>query len=115
MEKSGNYIYGKKYDEPLFKKNMTIWNSLRKRWKEDVVIKSIVWTSIIEIFKTEKNIDLTTYLVSINIRWFSIIITTNKPIINAELLLLNDKILEKTKDRIKKIGLIFRNMEIKYK
>lgn len=115
MEKSGNYIYRKKYDEPLFKKNMPVWDSIRKKWREDVVIKSIVWTSIIEIFKTEKEIDITPYLVSINIRWFNIIVKTNKPIINTELLLINDKILEKSINRLKNIGIIIKNMEIRYK
>jgi hypothetical protein len=31
MEKYGNYIYGKKYDEPLFKKNMPVLDSIRKK------------------------------------------------------------------------------------
>jgi hypothetical protein len=36
--------------------------------KKEVFIKSIMWNSIIEVFKDEKNIDITSYLVSIQLR-----------------------------------------------
>jgi hypothetical protein len=36
--------------------------------KREVFIKSFLWNSIIEIFKSEKQIDITDYLVSITIK-----------------------------------------------
>jgi hypothetical protein len=36
--------------------------------KQEVFIKSTIWNSIIEVFNDEKNIDITDYLVSIQLR-----------------------------------------------
>jgi hypothetical protein len=36
--------------------------------KQEVFIKSTMWNSIIEVFNIEKNIDITDYLVSIQLR-----------------------------------------------
>jgi len=82
--------------------------------KQEVFIKSTMWNSIIEIFKIEKNIDITDYLVSIQLRWNIILVKSNKPIINSEALLLDDKIKEKFELKIKKIGINFNNYELKY-
>jgi hypothetical protein len=34
----------------------------------ETIIKSIIWNNIIDLFKTEKNIDITSYLISITIK-----------------------------------------------
>ena len=93
---------------------MEIWDWIKRKWRELVVVKSIIWTTIIWIFKQEKNIDLTNYLISINVRWKTIIIKTNKPIINSQLLLFDDKIKEESKKKITKIWLKFDYLEVKY-
>jgi len=36
--------------------------------KQEVFIKSTMWNSIIEVFKSEKNIDITSYMISIQLR-----------------------------------------------
>jgi hypothetical protein len=36
--------------------------------KEELFLKTALWNSIVEVFKHEKNIDLTSYLVSISIK-----------------------------------------------
>jgi len=82
--------------------------------KQEVFVKSTMWNSIIEVFKIEKNIDITDYLVSIQLRWNTILVKSNKPIINSEALLLDDKIKEKFELKIKKIGINFHNYELKY-
>ena len=82
--------------------------------KQEVFIKSTMWNSIIEIFKIEKNIDITDYLVSIQLRWNIILVKSNKPIINTEALLFDDKIKEKFELKIKKIGINFNDYELKY-
>jgi len=93
---------------------MEIWEWIKRKWRDLVVIKSIIRTTIIWIFKQEKNIDLTSYLISINIRWKTIIIKTNKPIINSQLLLFDNKIKEESQKKITKIWLKFDYEEIKY-
>jgi len=82
--------------------------------KKEVFIKSIMWNSIIEIFKSEKNIDIEKYLVSIQLRWNTILLKSNKPIINTEALLLDDKIKELFSHKIKKIWIKFYDFELKY-
>jgi len=82
--------------------------------KRDVFIKSIIWNSIIEVFKGEKNIDITVYLVSIQLKGKTILIKTKKPIINTEALMLDDKIRQVFSEKIKKIGIKFYDFELRY-
>ena len=82
--------------------------------KQEVFIKSAMWNSVIDIFKSEKNIDITSYMVSIQLRWKTILIKTNKPIINTEALILDDKIKELFSDKIKKLWIKFYDFELKY-
>ncbi|MFK7779692.1 MAG: hypothetical protein QM490_00965 [Candidatus Gracilibacteria bacterium] len=82
--------------------------------KQEVFIKSTMWNSIIEVFKVKKNIDITPYMTSIQLRGNTILIKTNKPIINTEALMLDDKIKELFAEKIKKIGIKFYDFEIKY-
>jgi len=93
---------------------MEIWNWIRRLWKQEIIIKSIIWNTIIDIFKDKKNIDITKYLVSIKLKWENILIKTNKPIINTELYLLNEEIKKASKDKLKKLSLNFIDFELKY-
>jgi hypothetical protein len=36
--------------------------------KKELFIKTSIWNSVIEVFKSEKNIDITEYLISIQIK-----------------------------------------------
>jgi len=93
---------------------MDIGNSIRRSWKQEVIIQSIIWNTIIEIFETEKNIDIRRYLVSIKLKWENILVKTNKPIINTELYLLNEQIKKVSQDKLKKLWLYKTNFDIKY-
>jgi hypothetical protein len=73
-----------------------------------------MWNSIIEVFKEEKNIDITNYLISIQLRWNTILLKSNKPIINTEALILDNLIKEKFSKKIKWIWIQFSNFELKY-
>ena len=77
-------------------------------------MQSIIWNTIIEIFKNKKNIDITKYLVSIKLKWENILVKTNKPIINTELYFLNEEIKEVSKKKLQKLWLNFIDFEIKY-
>jgi hypothetical protein len=89
---------------------MFIWNKNKK----ELIIKSIIWKTIIDLFKKEKDIDISSYLMSITIKWKNIIIKTKKPIINTELLLINDNIKDISKKKLKKIWLNIYDFEIIY-
>jgi len=82
--------------------------------KQEVFIKSTMWNSIIEVFKIEKNIDITDYLVSIKIKSNNVFIKVNRNIIINEALLLDDKIKEQFEIKLKKIGITFSNYNLKY-
>jgi hypothetical protein len=82
--------------------------------KQEIFIKSIMWNSIIEVFQTEKNIDITKYLVSIRLNWNIILLKTNRPLINTEALLFDDKIKKTFSNKIKKVWIIFEKYDIKY-
>ena len=77
-------------------------------------MQSIIWNTIIEIFKNKKNIDITKYLVSIKLKGESVLVKTNKPIINTELYFINEEIKEVSKEKLKKLWLNFIDFEIKY-
>ncbi|MDP2090805.1 MAG: hypothetical protein Q8K30_04375 [Candidatus Gracilibacteria bacterium] len=82
--------------------------------KQEVFIKSIMWNTVIEVFKSEKNIDITSYMISIQLRGKTVLIKTNKPIINTEALMYDDKIKSLFSLKIKKIGIKFYDYELKY-
>ncbi len=82
--------------------------------KQEVFIKSTMWNSIIEVFNKEKNIDITKYLVSIQLRWDTILVKTTKPIIKSELFILDDKIKDLFWEKIKKIWINYDNYILKY-
>lgn len=98
----------------MLESNINVWDSLRRKWKEDVIIKSIIWNTIIDIFNTEKNIDITPYLVSIQLKWTNILVKTNKPVVNTELFNLSDKIKKASKEKLLKIWIKLLDFEIKY-
>lgn len=82
--------------------------------KQEIFIKSIMWNTIIEVFKGEKNMDITSYMISVQLRWKTVLVKTNKPIINTEALMLDDKIKQIFSEKIKKMWIKFYDFEIKY-
>lgn len=81
--------------------------------KTELFIKTAVWNSLVEIFKEEKNLDISKFLISIKISKNNILIKTNKPILNSEMFLLSEKITEKIKIKLKKTDFIF-DFELKF-
>lgn len=81
--------------------------------KIDLFIKTAVWNSLVEIFKEEKNLDISKFLISIKISKNNILIKTNKPILNSEMFLLSEKITEKIKIKLKKTDFSF-DFELKF-
>ncbi len=82
--------------------------------KRELFIKTSIWNSIIEVFKEKKDIDITNYLISVQIKWNTIMVKTNKPIINTEALILHHFILEKSENKLKNLWINYDWFEIKY-
>lgn len=89
--------------------------SLNKSWKTDLVVKSVIWNTIIEEYKKIKDIDLTEYLKSISLKWNVIIIKTWRPIINAELINYQEDLLSKIENKLNIIWVTIKNIEIKFR
>lgn len=82
--------------------------------KTELFIKTSLWNSIIEVFLKEKNIDMSLYLVSIQIKNQTLLIKTNNPLINWELNLFYDKIISSFHNKIKNIDLKNYDFDIKF-
>jgi len=93
---------------------MDLQKSINRLGKTEVIIQSIIWNTIIEIFKNKKNIDITSYLVSIKLKWENVLVKTNKPIINTELYLYSEEIKKSSLDKLKKIWIKYKDFEIKF-
>ena len=98
------------------KKNFwnTFHSALENSGKQDAVIKSIIWNTIISIFLEIKKIDITPYLISIKINWDTILVKTTKPAINFELNNIKEQIKKASLERLKKLGLWTDLYEIKF-
>lgn len=81
--------------------------------KKELFIKTTLWNVIVEIFKEKKEIDISSFLISIKISGKKIFIKTNKPILNAEIILFSDEIEEKVRKKLEKQEIIF-DFELKY-
>jgi len=93
---------------------MEIWKGKLLQWREEVIIKSILWNSIIEVFNAEKNIDITPYLISIRLNAKVVFVKTTNPLINTELLLLDQKIKKLFLEKLNKVWIKFYDFELKY-
>lgn len=89
--------------------------SLNKTWKQETVINSLAWNSLISTFKEIKNIDITHYLISVKIKNDVIFIKTSKPIINSEIDIISDKYLENITIKLNSIWYSFKELKIRYK
>ena len=94
---------------------MLISEILNKKNLSSTTKKSIIYNTIIEIFKEEKKIDIKDYIISVKEAWNIFLVKTSKPIINTELYLLNEKIKKQSLEKLTKIWFKFLDFEIKYK
>jgi len=93
---------------------MDLGKSIRSSWKAEIIIQSIIWNTIIEIFKEKKKMDLTAYLVSIKLKWENVLVKTNKPIINTELYNYSEEIKKVSLSKIKKLWIKYKEFELKF-
>ena len=62
--------------------------------KKNAILKSLLWNSVLEIFKKEKNIDISEKMISIKKTETSFRITTNNPLLQQEFLYIENDISE---------------------
>lgn len=94
---------------------MHISYSLNKKNLNDLVIKSVLRNSIIEIFRKNKNFDILPFLVSIKINKKIILVRLKKPIIKFEILILQEDIKNLFQEKLKKMWFKYKDeFEIKY-
>jgi hypothetical protein len=86
--------------------------SLIKTWKQNQVIVSIIWKSIMDDFLKIKKIDISTFLISIQLKWNLIILKTNKPILNAEIMMIQDVLLQNITQKLQNIGIKIKELQI---
>lgn len=89
---------------------MQIWKYITDIKKQEAMIKPLLWKIIIDTFKYEKDIDISSYLISIKFIRNNIYIKTSKSIINVELQLFNNQI---KKDLIVKLTNLWINFDFK--
>ena len=82
--------------------------------KSELFIKTSLWNSVLEVFLQEKNIDLTPYLISVQIKWNTLLLKTNNPLINSELNMFYDKIYLVFSKKIKNLDIKFSDFEVKF-
>lgn len=93
--------------------NLMLLKSLNKTWKQNQILSSIIWNQLTNFFKETKNIDITNYIISIKIISQTIIIKTQKPIVNLQIIENKEKILKKIQESFKKIWIKRKNLDIK--
>lgn len=89
--------------------------SLNKTWKQEQIIKSIIWKSIVDIFKQKKNLDVNNYIISLKMSWNIVIITTQNPIFNSEIINYEQDILQDIYKKFINIWFKIDNLKFKYK
>ncbi len=86
--------------------------SLGKTWKQNQVIASIIYKSIKDDFLELKKIDITSYIISIQVRDNIIILKTNKPILNSEIKHIEDVIIKNILQKLENIWVHMKNLEL---
>lgn len=86
--------------------------SLGKTWKQNQVIASIIYKSIKDDFLELKKIDITPYIISIQVRDNIIILKTNKPILNSEIKHIEGIIIKNILQKLENIWIHIKNLEL---
>ena len=94
---------------------MDIWASILRTGRQDVVITSVLKNTIIDIFKSEKNIDISDQILALKYTPRSITIVTQKPIINAEIVMLESNIKKSFLAKLEKMGIDIWQVVLKYR
>lgn len=84
-------------------KNLLL-KSLNKTWKQNQIISSIIYKSIVDDFLKIKKIDITNYVISTKLSNNVIILKTNSPILNTEILTIENELIKNINNKLKNIS-----------
>ena len=93
---------------------MEINKSINHKNLDEIVLKSLIYNSVFEIYFDKKNVDLKPYFVSVKILWNRIIFKVSKTIIRNEINLFRDEITESIQNKLQKIWIKFYDFELKF-
>ncbi len=94
---------------------MDLWASLKRTNRQGVVITSVLKNTIIEVFKQQKNIDISDQILSLKYTMHSITIVTEKPIVNAEIVLLEADIKKSFLTKLERMGIPLEDVRLRYR
>jgi len=93
---------------------MDLGGSLQHLGNKTTLVTSVITKIIKDVFMVEKNIDISPYLRSVGLIEHVVLVKTSNPMINAELLLLSDKIEASCKISLSNMWMDSVDLKIKY-
>ena len=90
---------------------MDLVNSLKNSWNKNTLITSLVTKVIKDVFKREKKINISDYIISVSLLERTLLVKTNNPMINSELLLLGDIIFWECKNILESMWISVENIK----
>ena len=93
---------------------MDLGKSIYNTRHSTTLITSVITKVIIDIFQEKKSIDISGYIISVQIRDKVILVKTWNPMMNGELLLLSDVIESAYKQSMKDLGASDLSFNIRY-
>ncbi len=93
---------------------MEIKKNLGNKINSNLLIKSLAWNCIVQVFKEQKNKDITPYLISVDIKWLTLFVKTQNPLVNSEIQMIENTIQEELKKKLKQVWVSFYDFEIRY-
>jgi hypothetical protein len=93
---------------------MDLRSNIGGKVNSSLIIKSLLWASIVSTMKEKKDIELEGVLKSISIKGSTIFIKTQAPHINFEIESLEYLIKDELKKKLLKVGVSFNDFELRY-
>ena len=81
--------------------------------KQAAIFKSFLWSSLIDIFKSERKIDISENIISVKKNISSFTVSVNNPILKQEYIFLEDKISESFHKKLSKMWITGEKFKIK--
>ncbi|MCP4524160.1 MAG: hypothetical protein GY828_08130 [Candidatus Gracilibacteria bacterium] len=94
---------------------MKITQNLLSQQKQEAIIKSLLWKTVIDIFQKKKQFDITESLVSVKIVGKKFTLTVNNPLLVHELHMLEKEISTLFIQKLTNVGIIIDTPIIRYK
>lgn len=99
----------------MSEKKLKVWDSLRRKGVEKSIQESLAWSTVKEVYAFYfTGRDIESYLLSVQYIGRTCIIKTQKPIINSQLLTIKSEIQKKLSERLQKVGISIKDLELRF-